>query len=153
MRVHVPAHTPRSLCSCTMRGMQELVAAPPAPLRPACAATATHGPPRMTVVPSRCPCPSHPAVNRLSHRPDPAEPVQLCSCNTAARIALETPEPVSTRPLRALRRRHRPRHRPRSGSTSICTEDDGWDVRARLLLFQTVRRVTTKRHFKPCEET
>ena len=53
--------------------------------------TATHGTPRMAAVPSRCPCPSHPAVTR----PDPAEPVQLCS-NTAARIALETPEPVST---------------------------------------------------------
>ena len=37
--------------------------------------TATHGTPRMAAVPSRCPCPSHPAVTR----PDPAEPVQLCS--------------------------------------------------------------------------
>ena len=105
--------------------------------------TVSHGTPRMAAVPSRCPCPSHPAVTR----PDPAEPVQLCS-NTAARIALETPEPVSTRPLR---RRHRPRHRPRSGSASICTEADGWDVHrhARLPLFQTGRRDMTSRLLQP----
>ena len=95
--------------------------------------TATHGTPRMAAVPSRCPCPSHPAVTR----PDPAEPVQLCS----------KPPPAS---------RSKPLNQSRPGLSGGAT---GHATGRVLAAHRSAPRMTDGTYvrdccsFKPCEES